>query len=155
MRSRRGLVLWIGFCTVGGALVGVLTGGGDSAWYLGLRKPAFNPPSWVFAPVWTALYAAMGIAAWRVWRRGGWRLQARPLTFFVSQLTLNWAWSFLFFTLQSPLLALADIVVLWVLIVATCRMFARVEAFAAWLLVPYLGWVTFATILNAAIVAMN
>ena len=113
--------MWIGFCTVGGALVGVLTGGGDSAWYLGLRKPAFNPPSWVFAPVWTALYAAMGIAAWRVWRRGGWRLQGRPLTFFVSQLALNWAWSFLFFTLQSPLLALADIVVLWVLIVATCR----------------------------------
>lgn len=155
MSSRRGLVLWIGLCTVGGALVGVLTGGGDSAWYLGLRKPAFNPPSWVFAPVWTALYAAMGIAAWRVWRRGGWRLQGRPLTFFVSQLALNWAWSFLFFTLQSPLLALADIVVLWVLIVATCRVFARVEVVAAWLLVPYLGWVTFATILNAAIVAMN
>ena len=155
MPSAIGLGLWIALCTVGGALIGVLTSGGDSAWYLALRKPTWNPPSWVFAPVWTALYAAMGTAAWRVWRHGGWRLQGRPLTLFLAQLALNWAWSCLFFTLQSPALALGNILVLWVCIALTCRLFACVDNAAAWWLAPYLMWVTFATMLNVAIVTMN
>ena len=149
------LALWVGVCVVGGATVGLLTSGGDSAWYVGLRKPTWNPPSWVFAPVWTTLYAGMGIAAWRVWRRGRWQAQGSALRVFLAQLMVNWAWSFLFFTLQSPLLALADIVLLWFCIAWTCRLFARVDRVAAWLLTPYLGWVTFAGILNLAIVAMN
>ena len=153
--STVGLGLWIALCTLGGALIGVLNSGGDSAWYVALRKPTWNPPSWVFAPVWTALYAAMGIAAWRVWRHGGWGLQRRPLTLFLAQLGLNWAWSFFFFTLQSPALALVDILALCVCIALTCRLFAPVDHAAAWWLAPYLMWVTFATTLNVAIVAMN
>lgn len=148
-------MLWIGVCVGGGALVGVLTSGGESPWYLALDKPAWNPPSWVFAPVWTTLYAAMGFAAWRVWRTGGWTLRRTALTVFLAQLALNWTWSFLFFTLQSPTLALLDILLLWLGIVATIRLFAAVDTVAARALWPYLAWVSFATALNAAIVIMN
>jgi translocator protein len=148
-------VLWVALCVGGGALVGTASASGDTAWYQSLAKPAWNPPSWVFGPVWTTLYALMGIAAWRVWRRGGWRRQAAPLGLFLTQLAANFLWSFLFFRFQQPALALADIVVLWVLIALTARMFARVDRPAAWLLAPYLAWVTYALTLNAAIVFLN
>jgi tryptophan-rich sensory protein len=105
--------------------------------------------------VWTTLYAAMGLAAWLVWREGGWSRQSIPLTIFLAQLTLNFAWSLIFFGLQQIFWALVDIFTLWVLIVMTIRVFTRVNLAAAWLLAPYLAWVCFATALNAAIAWMN
>jgi tryptophan-rich sensory protein len=150
-----GLVLWVVLCVGGGALVGVVTQGGDSLWYASLNKPTWTPPSRVFAPVWTTLYAAMGLAAWLVWRQGGWSRQSMPLTVFFAQLTLNFAWSFIFFGLQQIVWALIDIFTLWTLIAVTIRVFTRVNRAAAWLLAPYLAWVSFATALNAAIVWMN
>lgn len=149
------LAIWIVVCVGGGALTGIATAGGDSEWYRNLQKPAWTPPSWVFAPVWTTLYAAMGISAWLVWRRGGWRAQRTPLSAFVVQLAFNFSWSFFFFGMQRIALALADIVLLWIAIVATLTLFARVDRLAAWLLAPYLAWVTYAAALNAAIFAAN
>ncbi len=146
---------WLALCVGGGALIGVATAGGDSAWYRALDKPAWNPPSDVFAPVWTTLYAMMAVAAWRVWRKGGWARHATALNLFVAQLTLNFAWSILFFSQQTVQGALVDIVALWVLIVATIWAFSRIDNLAAWLLVPYLAWVSFATALNATIAALN
>jgi translocator protein len=156
-RSRRfvALALWIALCAGGGALIGLSTQGGDSPWYASLDKPSWTPPGWLFGPVWTTLYTAMGVAAWLVSREGGWRQQRWPLTVFLAQLAVNFAWSPLFFGLRQITWALVDIVVLWVLIVVTIRLFARVKPAAAWLLTPYLAWVSFATALNAAIVWMN
>jgi tryptophan-rich sensory protein len=105
--------------------------------------------------VWTTLYAAMGLAAWLVWRQGGWSRQSMPLTVFFTQLTLNFAWSFIFFGLQQIVWALIDIFTLWTLIAVTIRVFTRVNRAASWLLAPYLAWVSFATVLNAAIVWIN
>ena len=149
------LALWIALCVGGGALIGVTTQAGDSPWYASLNKPSWTPPSWVFAPVWTTLYAAMGVAAWLVWREGGWRQQRLPLIVFLAQLTLNFAWSPLFFGLQQITWAFIDIVALWLLIVMATRGFVRVKRAAAWLLSPYLAWVSFATAVNVAIAWMN
>jgi tryptophan-rich sensory protein len=146
-----GLAAWMAICVGGGALVGLSTAGGDSAWYQALAKPSWTPPAVVFGPVWTALYAAMAIAAWRVWRSGGWLAHRGALALFGCQLVVNFAWSFLFFTAQQIGWALADILALWILIAWTIRRFAAVDPPAAWLLAPYLAWVTFAAFLNGAI----
>ena len=150
-RSFVSLLLWVGLCVGGGALVGITTSGGDSAWYQSIPKPEWTPPGWVFAPVWTTLYALMGVAAWLVWRKGGWSAQAVPLRIFLVQLTLNFAWSFLFFTLHRVDWALADIALLWATLAVTIRTFAAVDVRAGWLLAPYLAWVSFAAGLNLAI----
>ena len=150
-RTTIGLILWMAACVGGGALVGYSTAGGDSTWYQALAKPSWTPPSWLFGPVWTMLYAAMAVAAWRVWRRGGWSAQSAPLMAFVAQLLLNFAWSFLFFGARQIGWALIEIAALWVAIAGTIWLFRGVDRPAAWLLVPYLGWVTFATALTAAI----
>jgi len=121
-------------------------------WYAGLVKPGFNPPSWVFGPVWTALYAAMAVAAWRVWRLAG---MARPLALFFVQLALNCAWSFLFFRAHELGLALADSVAMLVMIVWTGLAFYRRDRIAGALFVPYAAWVSFATVLNAAVWQLN
>ena len=150
-RTTIGLIVWVAACVGGGALVGYSTAGGDSTWYQSLAKPSWTPPGWLFGPVWTMLYAAMGVAAWRVWRRGGWSAQSAPLTAFVAQLLLNFAWSFLFFGARQIGWALLEIAALWVAIAGTLWLFRDVDRPAAWLLVPYLGWVTFATALTASI----
>jgi len=155
MAQALALLAWIAVCVGGGALVGVFTNGGTSPWYLGLTKPAWNPPSWIFAPVWTTLYALMGIAAWRIWRRGGWRTNAPALNLFVAQLIVNFAWSFFFFSFHQIALALVDIALLWLLIVLTIRRFGGIDRTAALLLTPYLAWVTFATALNAVLLRLN
>lgn len=113
------------------------------------------PPSWVFAPVWTTLYVLMGVAAWLVWRAGGWRRQSGALGLFLVQLALNIAWSFLFFGAHALAASLIEMSVMWVAIAMTIARFHRVRPLAGWLLVPYLAWVTFATALTAAIVRMN
>jgi benzodiazapine receptor len=124
-------------------------------WYAQLRKPAWNPPPWVFAPVWTLLYATMAVAAWIVWRRGGFRAQRLPLGLFLTQLALNAVWTPLFFGLHHPGLAFVDIVLLWCAIAATAAAFWRVHRGAAVLLGPYLAWVSFACVLNLTVWHLN
>lgn len=139
-----------------GITAGLATSAGTREWYPTLTKPAFNPPAWIFAPVWTALYLAMGLAAWLVWRRLGEAPAARAaLVAFWAQLALNWAWSFLFFGMRSPLAGLVDIVLLLAAIVVTTALFFRVSAWAGALMIPYLAWVAFATVLNAALWRLN
>lgn len=122
------------------------------AWYAGLKKPALNPPSWVFGPVWTLLYTLMAVAAWLVWQRRGFR---RPLLLYFIQLTLNAVWTPVFFGMHALGPALVVIVLMWVVIVLTLLSFKRVNNAAGWLLVPYLGWVTFATYLNWSLWRLN
>jgi translocator protein len=123
------------------------------AWYDGLVKPSWNPPSWLFGPVWTVLYLAMAVAAWMVWKRHGWRGPALPM--WCVQLALNAAWSWLFFGLHRPAWAFAEIVVLWLAIAVTLNLFWRIRTTAGWLLVPYLAWVTFAALLNWTLWRLN
>ena len=139
------------------ALIGGLAGPqGGGSWYDSLDKAPWNPPSWVFGPAWTLLYVLMAVAAWLVARTGLDRPEVRAaLVLYVTQLALNLAWSLLFFGAQAPGWALVDIVLLTVLVAATIVAFARVSRTAAWLLVPYLAWVLFATTLNLWIVAAN
>lgn len=120
-----------------------------------LAKPAWNPPGWIFGPVWTALYALMGMAVWLVWRRGGWRAQSLPLALFLVQLALNAAWTPLFFALHSPALAFADIVMRWLAIGVTIALFRRVSVPAAWALAPCFAWVGISAFLNFTIWQLN
>ena len=130
------------------ALIGGLGVAGTSAEYQGLDQPSWAPPSWLFGPVWTTLYAMIAVAGWLVWRRTGW---TRALTLYAAQLVLNAIWTPIFFGFGQYGLALADIIVLWSLIGATIWAFRPISRAAAGLLVPYWAWVTFATALNAAI----
>lgn len=150
-----GLVAAIGLCLAVGALGSVWTAESVRGWYAALAKPPINPPNWVFAPVWTALYAMMGFAAWRVWRRAGLGGAAGSLGLFCIQLALNLAWSYLFFGRHWIGIALFEIVVLWLAIAGTALAFARTDRFAAWLMAPYLAWVAYAAVLNAWIWALN
>jgi len=129
--------------------------GGPGQWYRELNKPSFTPPGWLFGPVWTLLYICMGLAAWLIWRKIGFRRGVLPLSLFALQLILNAVWTPLFFGLQSPLLAFVDIVALWMALTLTTICFFRVSRTAGWLLVPYLAWSTFAAVLNFTICRMN
>ena len=130
-------------------------------WYAALRKPAWNPPGWIFAPVWTALYVLIGISGWLAWREVWERRRAQvaagrtALGLYAVQLVLNGAWSWLFFGLHRPGLAFAEILVLWAAILATIVAFWRVRPFAGALLLPYAAWVSFAAVLNGTLWRMN
>lgn len=125
-------------------------------WYATLHKPFFSPPNWVFAPVWTCLYFLMGVAAYLVWKKGLKKKEVKEaLKFFLIQLVLNFAWSLFFFGLHAPLLAFIEIVILWLAIFVTIKKFHPLVPFAAYLLVPYLFWVSFAAILNLSIFILN
>ena len=124
-------------------------------WYASLTKPTWNPPSFVFAPVWTALYVLMGIAAWLVWREAGFSGARAALSLFLIQLVLNGLWSYLFFGMQKPMFAFFEIIVLWCMILATLAAFWRVRPMAGVLLVPYLCWVGFASVLNYQLWRLN
>lgn len=125
-------------------------------WYAALNKPAFNPPNWVFAPVWTTLYIMMAVAAWLVWERGLENKNVQTgLKFFVLQLALNSLWSIIFFGFQLPWLAFIEIICLWIAIFLTIKYFVKVSKLAGWLLLPYLLWVSFAAVLNLAIFWLN
>lgn len=135
---------------------GLLGSASDNSWFENLQKPAWNPPNWVFAPVWTTLYLMMGVALWLVWKSDAPARTKRPaLTLFGVQLALNFIWSILFFRLQSPMMALADIVALWIAIILTALSFAKISKPAAWMFLPYLCWVSFATFLNYEIFRLN
>lgn len=144
-RSAFALAGWL-VLTFAAASMGALFLPGE--WHASLKKPTWNPPPWIFGPVWTALYTMMAVAAWLVWRRGGWAAQRRPLLLFLLQLALNATWTPLFFGLHRPDLAFAEIVLLWSSIAVTLAMFCSFSRTAAWLLVPYLAWVSFAAVLN-------
>ncbi len=150
------LAISLVICLGAGFVGSFFTSGAIPTWYAALNKPPFNPPNWVFAPVWTILYILMGIAAFLVWRRGlsgeGVKL---ALLFFAIQLALNVAWSVLFFGFHSPRSAFFEIVILWLAIALTIVAFFRVSRPAAWLLVPYLLWVSFASVLNFAVWRLN
>lgn len=152
VRSAMGLAGWAALC-FSAAATGVLVSTGD--WYAGLAKPSWNPPGWVFGPVWTVLYAMMAVAAWWVWRQGGWRAQRGALGMFLLQWVFNALWTPLFFGLHRPGLALMDLLALWVALAFTVARFWKVRAGAGLLLVPYLAWVTFAAALNLAIWRLN
>lgn len=147
-----GLCGWLLLCFAAASPGAVFMPG---EWFAALKKPAWNPPGWVFGPVWTALYAMMAAAAWLVWQRGGWKEQRKPLLIFLAQLALNAVWTPLFFGLHRPGVAFAEIVLLWLAIVATLVAFRPVNRTAAWLLVPYLAWVSFAAVLNGTLWRLN
>ncbi len=152
--NRQDLLALIGWLLLAYATsaIGAVASVNAADFYGQLQQPAWAPPPWLFGPVWTALYTLMGIAAWLVWRAGG-GLAANKLAFglFLGQLALNALWSWLFFTWQQGALACAEIVVLWVLILATLLRFWQVRPLAGMLLVPYLLWVSFAAALNFAL----
>lgn len=154
MKNWQKLVISLALPQLAGGLGAIFTAPAIEGWYAQLTKPAFTPPSWLFAPAWTLLYLLMGLAFFLVWRevKPGWQKAAR--LFFV-QLGLNTLWSILFFGFQSPVLALAEILVLLVFIGITAYHFYRLDRWAGWLILPYLAWSTFATLLNAAIVYLN
>lgn len=143
------LILSVGICLGAGVIGSFFTTSAIPSWYEGLNKPFFSPPNWVFAPVWTLLYILMGISLYLVWLKN-----KVPLVFWV-QLILNASWSIVFFGLRSPFLALINIVVLWVAIVLTIVAFNKINKLASKLLMPYLLWVSFASLLNLAIVLLN
>ncbi len=124
-------------------------------WYAALAKPSWNPPAWVFAPVWTFLYICMAVAAWLVWRRKGLLEGAVPLSLWAVQLGLNSVWTWFFFGMHNPGLAFADILLLWLAILSTLILFWRVTRAAGALFLPYILWVSFAAILNFALWRMN
>jgi len=139
-----------------GAFSGFFTSSGVNGWYATASKPWFNPPNWIFAPVWTTLYILMGIALYLVWKSGAdIRLKQTAIILFAVQLILNFFWSFIFFKLQLPGWAFAEIVLMWVMIFITILWFGKISAAAAWLLVPYISWVSFAAVLNYAIWKLN
>ncbi len=147
------LTLSIVICLAAGAIGSFFTTPAINSWYVFLIKPSFSPPNWLFAPVWTTLYILMGIALFLVWQKA--KENKKAIIFFSAQLILNSLWSILFFGLKSPGLALGEIVVLWLLILLTILQFKKISKSAAWLLLPYLLWVSFATFLNLAIFRLN
>ena len=139
-----------------GVVGSVFTVPSISTWYATLARPELAPPNWVFGPVWTTLFALMGVAAFLVWQKGLNRKDVRvALWVFFLQLVLNTLWSIVFFGLHSPGAALIEIAILWVSILATILTFYKVSKAAAYLLLPYIVWVTFAAYLNYAIWALN
>ena len=153
-RQAVGLLGWA-IVTFLAAALGARASISAADFYASLTLPAWAPPASVFGPVWTVLYALMALAAWLVWRQGGWRAAAPALALYLLQLALNVLWSWLFFGWKHGALAFADIALLLALIVATIVAFHRVRPAAAWLLLPYLAWVTFASALNYAVWQAN
>jgi benzodiazapine receptor len=156
LRSRKqralGLVGWLllTVCASGTAYFVRIDG-----WYAQLAKPSWNPPSWLFGPVWTVLYLAMATAAWLVWQQGGWRQQRGPLTLYLLQWFLNALWTPLFFGLERPGLAFAEILLLCAAVYITLIVFWRLRVAAGLLLLPYALWTTFAAVLNFTIWRLN
>ena len=149
-----GLVAWLAV-TFAAAAVGSVASANAGSFYEQLSRPTWAPPAWLFAPVWTVLYLLQAIGAWLIWRARGFRGAVGPLSLFLVQLAANALWTWLFFAWRQGGLALAEIIVLWVLILATMIGFWRIRALAGALLLPYLLWVTFATALTYAMWRLN
>ena len=150
-----GLVVFLVVCFAAAGIGGAVTTPKIATWSATLTKPSWNPPNWIFGPVWSALYCCMAISAWLVWRQGGFSGVKVPLTLFGVQLVLNVLWSCLFFGLQNPGLAFVDVLLLWAAIAGTMVAFWQRSAIAGILFVPYLAWVSFASFLNFTIWRLN
>lgn len=150
------LITSIVICLLAGIIGSVFTASSIETWYALLEKPAFNPPSWLFSPVWTILYILMGISLYIVWEKGleypGVKL---GMTLFGIQLVLNTVWSILFFGLQAPFYAFIEIIFLWIMILLTILQFRKISKKASYLLIPYILWVSFAAVLNYYIWILN
>lgn len=150
------LVISVLACLSAGFIGSVFTTPSIPTWYATLNKPSFNPPDWLFAPVWTLLFILMGLAAFLVWQKGLKKKGVKKaLAFFLTQLIFNVLWSFFFFKFHSPFLALLDIIILWFLILLTMIKFFKINNTAGLLLIPYLLWVSFASILNYFVYKLN
>jgi len=156
MKKAVGLIVAIAVCELAGIIGSLFTAPSIPGWYAGLAKPSFNPPGWIFGPVWTALYAMMGLAAWLVYEKGSKRPEVRKaLAVFGVQLLLNTLWSIVFFGAHQLFGAVVVIVILWATILWTILRFRKISKAAAWLLVPYILWVSFATVLTVSIYVLN
>lgn len=149
-----GLLAWLAVCFIAAAIGGAASIQAGP-FYMQLLRPEWAPPPGVFGPVWSVLYAMMGVAAWLVWRVGGFQAARTALFLFLVQLAVNALWSWLFFGWHRGALAFADILLLWALIVATVIFFRRLRPLAGVLLLPYLLWVSFATALNFSVWRLN
>lgn len=156
MKNITKLIISVTACEVIGFLGVPFTISAIPTWYAALNKPTFAPPAWLFGPVWTLLYFMMGSAFYLIWKQGWNKKEVRRAgVFFLGQLGLNFIWSPVFFGLRAPILGLIIIAAMWIMIVMTMKKFYPLSKNAFYLLVPYLMWVSFATILNAAIVVLN
>ena len=144
-------------CLVIGYFSGMVTRSAIVTWYPTLVKPSFNPPNWIFAPVWSMIYIMMGVAAGLVWNRIDFEkeLVKKALILFAIQLALNALWSYLFFGLKNPMLAGVEIILLWLMIFETYSKFVKINKIAGYLFIPYLLWVSFAMVLNGSIWWLN
>lgn len=154
--SAAGLALFLGMSLVAMVFGGLFTSPAiRSGWYGLLQKPSFNPPGWIFGPVWTVLYILMAVSAWLVWEKAGQAPVKVALSLFFVQLLLNVTWSLLFFGMGRPDLAFAEVLVLWALILTVTLLFYRIRPAASLLMLPYLAWVSFAVVLNGFIWRLN
>ncbi len=157
------LIIAIVVSELAGVIGAVFTTPSIPTWYAGLARPLFSPPNWIFGPVWTTLFALMGISFFLIWKdysliranRRVVQIWKWGVSFFILQLILNTLWSIIFFGLHNPGGAFAEIIILWLAILATIIAFAKISRIAAWLLVPYILWVSFAGYLNYAIWMLN
>ena len=138
-----------------GAIAGMFTSQSVPEWYATLNRPSFNPPSWIFGPVWTTLYILMGISFFLIWKQEASKVRNRAILIFLLQLLLNFAWSFIFFYFNMIGLALVEIILLWISIVMMLVVFYKIKPIASYINIPYLLWVTFATVLNASYYILN
>ena len=150
-----GLVVAMAVCFSAAAIGGFATSSSVDDWYVGLNKPSFNPPNWIFAPVWSLLYFMMSVSVWLVWKDSRFSDSRVAIAFFGFHLVLNVLWSVMFFGMQQPGIAMICIIALWCSIVITMKLFTPFSKLAAGLLGPYLAWVTFASALNYAIWSLN
>ena len=150
------LIISLALPQIAGISGALLTDTGESSWFQSLNKPEWNPPGWLFGPVWTTLYILMGIAFYLVWKARAFSTKKQPaMIAWIVQLVFNFFWTIIFFGWQQPGWAFAEICCLWILILITIFLFARISKLAAWLMVPYISWVSFAALLNYTIWQMN
>lgn len=156
MNSFLKILISVVLCLSVGALSGFLTTDAINDYYLQLNKPSWNPPNWIFGPVWTALYIMMGVSLWLVWKSNFSKaIVQKACLIFAAQLFLNFWWSIIFFNLQLPGWAFVEILLLLSAIIFTIFQFSKISKPAAWLLVPYVCWVSFASILNYSVFILN
>jgi tryptophan-rich sensory protein len=138
-----------------GAIAGLFTSDAVPGWYETLTRPSFSPPNWIFGPVWTILYILLGISLFLVWKENKSKRRNQAIAVFLIQQTLNFAWSFIFFYFNLIGIALLEIIILWISILTMIILFYRIKPIAAYINIPYIIWVTFATILNASFYLLN
>ena len=149
------LIVAIALPLTAGGIAGMFTARSVPEWYETLNRPAISPPNWIFGPVWTVLYILMGISLFMIWSQSPSRERNIALFIFILQLLLNFGWSFFFFYFKMIGFALIEIIILWISILAMIILFYKIKPFAAYINIPYLLWVSFATILNAAYYRLN